>query len=239
MMTKGFSKKDTWEHLAAMMGLIFPNSSKPFSSAAAVCRPAFLALPLPVSAPTSTMALAGTKTNNGDKQKAKGSGETPTEAVRSGVTPAVAQGSDQQKRAMGRGSLSSSSQEEGPSNPHARGLSKDPEKPQNQPFTPASSPAPSPAPTGTEKVTLEVMACGTVEMLNRPCVDCGRVTGNYCDYCLAVSREPDEEWANGQHTPLCTYCDKDFDQCHFCRNNSGYDGQHGMYCREIASMRRL
>ena len=61
------------------------------------------------------------------------------------------------------------------------------------------------------------MAYGTVEMLERPCVDCGRITGNYCDFCLAANREPDEEWADGQHTPLCTYCDKDFGRCHFCR----------------------
>ena len=78
--------------------------------------------------------------------------------------------------------------------------------------------APTPTPTATdEKVTLEVMAFGTVEMFNRPCVDCGRITGNFCDYCLAKDRAEDEEWAAGQRTPLCTPCDRSFDMCHFCR----------------------
>ena len=131
---------------------------------------------------------------------------------------------------MDYGSLSSSSQGKGSNNPDPHGEAtsyhpdrvlghptEKPEQPQNPALTPTSSPAPPPTPTATDEVTLEVMAYGTVEMLNRPCVDCGRITGSYCDYCLAEDREEDEEWAAGQHTPLCTHCDRDFDMCHFCR----------------------
>ena len=89
-------------------------------------------------------------------------------------------------------------------------------------LTPVPTPTPTPAPTPAltakdEKATLEVMAFGTVEMFNRPCVDCGRITGNFCDYCLAKDRAEDEEWAAGQRTPLCMPCDRSFDMCHFCR----------------------
>ena len=49
------------------------------------------------------------------------------------------------------------------------------------------------------------------EMLNRFCVDCGLRTGCYCDYCLAKDRSPNEVWASGQHTPLCSHCDKEHD----------------------------
>ena len=54
-------------------------------------------------------------------------------------------------------------------------------------------------------------------MLNRPCVDCGLVTGSFCDYCEAAKRCPDEEWATHQMTPLCTKCDRKWHACHFCR----------------------
>ena len=50
------------------------------------------------------------------------------------------------------------------------------------------------------------------------CVDCGRRTGNYCDFCLAKDRIPDAAWGEQQRTPLCTDCDRQHDQCHFCRN---------------------
>ena len=70
---------------------------------------------------------------------------------------------------------------------------------------------------GGEKVMMHVMAVGTVEMFTRPCVDCGQITGCYCDYCLAKDRVKDEEWADGQATPLCSDCDRRFDMCHFCR----------------------
>ena len=48
-------------------------------------------------------------------------------------------------------------------------------------------------------------------MLCRPCVDCGRYTGCYCDGdelgisgrpCLASDRVPGEAWAVSQRTPL-------------------------------------
>ena len=31
---------------------------------------------------------------------------------------------------------------------------------------------------------------------------------------------PLEEWAVGQMTPLCSYCDNMHDECHFCRGLS-------------------
>ena len=68
--------------------------------------------------------------------------------------------------------------------------------------------------------TLEVSCSGSREMLARPCVDCGLVTGSYCDYCMAADRLPNEEWAVNQMTPFCTHCDRKYDMCHFCR------GQH-------------
>ena len=64
---------------------------------------------------------------------------------------------------------------------------------------------------------LEVLAVGTPETLNRSCVDCGRVTGRFCDYCYAKDRIPDEKWEEGQMTPLCSVCDNKFGACHFCR----------------------
>ena len=37
--------------------------------------------------------------------------------------------------------------------------------------------------------TLKVMCYGKPEMLRRPCVDCGRITGNFCDFdCSAALR---------------------------------------------------
>ena len=54
-------------------------------------------------------------------------------------------------------------------------------------------------------------------MFNRPCVDCGQVTGCFCDYCNARDRMPNEVWSAGQGTPLCTTCDRKHDRCHFCR----------------------
>ena len=69
-------------------------------------------------------------------------------------------------------------------------------------------------------VKMEVYAAGTVEELVRPCVDCGRLTGNYCDSCFAVDRLPSETWVQGQRTPLCTICDRQRDICHFCLGRS-------------------
>ena len=54
---------------------------------------------------------------------------------------------------------------------------------------------------------LGVLAYGDQEMLTRPCVDCGLLTGRFCDWCFAADRLPNEEWADGQMTPLCSDCD--------------------------------
>ena len=67
---------------------------------------------------------------------------------------------------------------------------------------------------------MEVYAAGTEEELVRPCVDCGRRTGNFCDICLAVDRIPSETWLLGQRTPLCSICDRQRDACHFCLGRS-------------------
>ena len=64
---------------------------------------------------------------------------------------------------------------------------------------------------------LHVLAHGPGNILLRACVDCGLRTGCFCDSCLAQDRMPGEEWAPGQPTPLCTYCDDQFGACHFCR----------------------
>ena len=66
----------------------------------------------------------------------------------------------------------------------------------------------------------EVLAVAGPEeegLLLRPCVDCGLQTGCYCDHCRAADRMPEEKWAKGQMTPLCTRCDKTWGACHFCR----------------------
>ena len=78
--------------------------------------------------------------------------------------------------------------------------------------------------------TMHVHAFGSREELFRPCVDCGRKTGNYCETpiqvghaeaqggkCFAKDRVPSEHWAIGQKTPLCTFCENIHGSCHFCR----------------------
>ena len=65
--------------------------------------------------------------------------------------------------------------------------------------------------------TLQVACFGTRELLLRPCVDCGLITGRFCDHCRAADRLPGEAWADGQRTPLCSHCDNKHDACHFCR----------------------
>ena len=64
---------------------------------------------------------------------------------------------------------------------------------------------------------IEVLAMGDREVLVRPCVDCGLMTGCFCDHCEAASRLPHETWAEGQMTPLCTQCERRHGACHFCR----------------------
>ena len=63
----------------------------------------------------------------------------------------------------------------------------------------------------------QVQSPGAAEMFNRPCVDCGLFTGDFCDYCEAADRMPNEVWAPNQGTPLCSRCDDKHDACHYCR----------------------
>ena len=52
----------------------------------------------------------------------------------------------------------------------------------------------------------------------RPCVDCGEMTGSFCENeCLASARLPNDQWQKNQPTPHCTSCDQKFGCCHFCR----------------------
>ncbi len=57
----------------------------------------------------------------------------------------------------------------------------------------------------------------------RPCVDCGLMTGNYCETfqhpwrCYAAHWIPTEDWGEWQRTPFCTVCEPKFTACHFCR----------------------
>ena len=71
--------------------------------------------------------------------------------------------------------------------------------------------------TETMRGGLKVLCIGAPGQLVRSCVDCGLITGCFCDSCTAVSRLPNEDWAKGQLTPLCSHCDEDFGSCHFCR----------------------
>ena len=70
------------------------------------------------------------------------------------------------------------------------------------------------------RYSMGVLAWGDEDMLCRPCVDCGLYTGRFCDWCYAADRLPDEEWAVGQLTPLCSRCDNKHDACHYCRGLS-------------------
>ena len=73
---------------------------------------------------------------------------------------------------------------------------------------------------GAGSVGLEVLAMGDAEILARPCVDCGLVTGCFCDSCIASERMPGEVWAKGLMAPLCSSCDRKRGACHFCRGES-------------------
>ena len=61
-----------------------------------------------------------------------------------------------------------------------------------------------------------------------PCVDCGLMTGNFCDgslkagydQCFAADRVPKDfppECYGLMRTPLCSYCETCSEYCHFCR----------------------
>ena len=68
------------------------------------------------------------------------------------------------------------------------------------------------------RVTLSPSAFGDVEMLYRPCVDCGLYTCNFCENeCLATKNIPSEEWTAGQLTPHCIRCEWKYSAYHFCR----------------------
>ena len=79
-----------------------------------------------------------------------------------------------------------------------------------------------------------VLSAGTPDMLLRPCSDCGRRTGNFCEtrlqkdkqrwqggVCLAAVTVPSEVWAKDQRTPLCTSCEEKHGACRFCRGVIG------------------
>ena len=75
----------------------------------------------------------------------------------------------------------------------------------------------------TERGYVEVLAYGEESDLLRACVDCGQVTGRFCETlsgdgdCMAATWIPSESWAQGQRTPLCSSCDWRLGACHFCR----------------------
>ena len=74
------------------------------------------------------------------------------------------------------------------------------------------------APAGPSMPQLNVLCCAEfASTLLRGCVDCGRLTGSFCDGCHAADRLPMDHWALGQRTPLCTSCDRLHDACHYCR----------------------
>ena len=62
--------------------------------------------------------------------------------------------------------------------------------------------------------------------LCRPCVDCGLMTGSFCDgltvngkildNCFAEQRFPSEVWCANQRTPFCSQCERKRPACHFC-----------------------
>ena len=55
----------------------------------------------------------------------------------------------------------------------------------------------------------------------RACTGCGLLTYGYCDNeCLADVHMPEEDWYNGQHTPLCSDCDRTHGECHYCRREA-------------------
>ena len=79
---------------------------------------------------------------------------------------------------------------------------------------------------------MEVLALGDPSTLYRPCVDCGMHTGCFCENCFAEHRDPGGGYAEGQHTPLCTSCNRDWDMFHFCRGQQwAVPPPHGFFYR--------
>ena len=77
-------------------------------------------------------------------------------------------------------------------------------------------------------VDFDIFWCPTDGPTSFPCVDCGLLTGNFCDgsgsvgddRCFAGDRVP-EDYANGsgfgnQRTPLCSYYETLPNSCGFC-----------------------
>ena len=61
-----------------------------------------------------------------------------------------------------------------------------------------------------------------LEQVNRPCVDCGLVTGGWCEgrygQCPANHWIPTETWRANRSSPLCSKCEEHFLWCHLCRH---------------------
>ena len=52
---------------------------------------------------------------------------------------------------------------------------------------------------GNDTGIMEVLAMGDEDMLIRPCVKCGLITGRFCDFCVAEERCPTEDWCGNQN----------------------------------------
>ena len=75
-------------------------------------------------------------------------------------------------------------------------------------------------------------AAGQGVPTSSPCVDCGLMTGNFCDgapsvgydKCFASDRVPEDypfAVYGGFRTPLCTFCETCSRYCRFCRGVTG------------------
>ena len=80
---------------------------------------------------------------------------------------------------------------ESPSSPRTGGRSSGAAEPFKKASSTASPSQPSSQAGGANEyrmATCEILAMGTEELFIRPCVDCGRVTEGFCDYCYAAQR---------------------------------------------------
>ena len=63
------------------------------------------------------------------------------------------------------------------------------------------------------------------EAFHKPCIDCGRITGNFCDGvhgdCYAEDTNTVDKFQPGQRTPLCTDCERQYTLCRVCRGSNG------------------
>ena len=73
-----------------------------------------------------------------------------------------------------------------------------------------------------EVLSVQYQQKGDVQQpsLIRPCVDCGLVTGNFCDginvQCSAEARGLAEKWCRNQRTQFCSHCEAKRPACRFC-----------------------